>query len=238
MASNLGSDSKTASIEMPSGIKLPILMPGDLTPELAYEFAHACHAFFHAKDIEAKDQVKKVTCQPCIKLPILMPSDLIPELAYKFAHACHAFFHVKDIKAKDQVKKVTVCFRDICIMDYIDSNLEDLEKLLFTKFMADICKHYTKEDWEWDLQRKLLGSKQNSQKTWTPKKKDEKETGTTSSLALTNANALTLALKAKPVAAFLAWNEDKDLVAAILPCQSLLRSAIIEEASAKNRLTR
>ncbi|KAG6894295.1 hypothetical protein C0995_014663 [Termitomyces sp. Mi166 len=61
MALNLGSDSKTASIEMPSSVKLPILMPSDLTPKLAYEFAHACSAFFHMKDIKAKDQVKKVT---------------------------------------------------------------------------------------------------------------------------------------------------------------------------------
>ncbi|KAG6887938.1 hypothetical protein C0995_011503 [Termitomyces sp. Mi166 len=284
MASNLGSDSKTAFIKMLSGVKLLILMPGDLTPELAYEFAHACHAFFHTKDIEAKDQVKKVM----------------------------------------------VCFRDIHIVNYIDSNLEDLEKLSFTEFMVNICKHYLKEDWEQDLWRKLLGSKQNGQKfwdfyqgviklnimlknmdsyyetstfatslrnipskkgsstsgaessgkskhtpcltnrehqyliktwgcfkcccphaghyldkyteeylkpgqpkipsDWIPKKKDGKRTGTTSSSVTTNVNASTSVLKAKPVAAFLAWNEDEDLVAAILLCGSLLHSAIIEKA--------
>ncbi|KAG6872836.1 hypothetical protein C0995_006000, partial [Termitomyces sp. Mi166 len=94
MASNATSESKTASIDIPSGVKLPILMLGDLTLELAYEFACACHGFFCAKDIEPKDQVKKVT----------------------------------------------VCFRDIHIVDYIDTNLKDLEKLSFTKFMADIVR--------------------------------------------------------------------------------------------------
>lgn len=51
---------KFAKLESTASNKLPRLLAGDLTPEVARDWENACTTYFMHKGVEAKDQVKMV----------------------------------------------------------------------------------------------------------------------------------------------------------------------------------
>jgi hypothetical protein len=54
------SQSKFASVQQDSPSKIPILLPGDITPYVMRTYELACHGYFDTKDIDDEKQVRKI----------------------------------------------------------------------------------------------------------------------------------------------------------------------------------
>jgi hypothetical protein len=82
----MSSISKIAAVEQDAPSKIPILLPGDMTPTVMRQFEHACYGYFDTKDIAADRQVHKVLtglCNSCMQDWVAINCDELLAMSFK-----------------------------------------------------------------------------------------------------------------------------------------------------------
>jgi hypothetical protein len=100
------------------------------------------------------------------KAPVLHPGSLTPEILRHFENACRSFFRNKKIDAKDQVASIAGNMLDIVISDWYWTSEARINQLSFNDFLKEMKEMWLKKDWEKDVCRRVLGTKQNSCDFW------------------------------------------------------------------------
>ncbi|KAG6860629.1 hypothetical protein C0995_009278 [Termitomyces sp. Mi166 len=231
MASNNTSQSKNVSIENSSEVKLPMLLAGDLIPEVTYEFSHACHTFFHVKDVEPKDQ-------DIVKLNIMLKDTNLHHDDKWLRNLLEAALDedLDNHTTENKIKAILDLKKWASTIDNLDTKC--CNKLKHIHIEADklVCKRQALVSLHGGNAPVKKGLNKEYPKPgqpkipadWVPKKKDGKVV--TTSLGSTTLAATAPAQKAKTMAALAAWDKEDNLVVVILPHGSPLHSAVIEEA--------
>jgi len=95
------------------------------------------------------------------KPPTLTAGTVTPDVLREFEQCCLSYFDSKnDMDPKDYVKRVGGGLRDRVIADWYGTNRTRLCKLSFEDFITELKKKWLPADWEGDIRRRILGSKQ------------------------------------------------------------------------------
>ena len=97
------------------------------------------------------------------KPPMLSAGNVSPEVMRQFENACHSFFRNKEgLESKDYVTCIAGGLQDPLISDWYWTAHETFDVLSFDDFMKEFRLKWLPNDWEQDIQRRVLGTKQAS----------------------------------------------------------------------------
>jgi len=95
------------------------------------------------------------------KPPVLSAGTVSPEVLCQFENVCRSFFHNKEgLELKDFVTRVASGLHDPLISDWYWTGQVTFDALSFDDFMKELRHKWLANDWEQDIRRKVLGTKQ------------------------------------------------------------------------------
>ena len=96
------------------------------------------------------------------KPPCLLTGMVSPEVLRQFENACHSFFHNKEgLEPKDHVARIAGGLQDLLLADWYWTGQETFNALSFDDFMKEFHNKWLPNNWEQDIRRKVLGTKQS-----------------------------------------------------------------------------
>jgi hypothetical protein len=110
----------------------------------------------------SKGNMAEVIHSAPTKPPILTAGAITPETVRQFENACRTFFHNKENLADaDHVARMVGGLQDPLIQDWYWNNQIRFDAMSFKDFMEELRSKWLPKDWEVDVRRKLLSTKQN-----------------------------------------------------------------------------
>ena len=95
------------------------------------------------------------------KPPVLSAGTVSPEVLRQFENTCQSFFHNKEgLEPKDYVTRIAGSLHDPLISDWYWTGQAAFDVLTFEDFMKEVRNKWLSNDWEQDICRKVLGTKQ------------------------------------------------------------------------------
>jgi hypothetical protein len=92
---------------------------------------------------------------------MLSAGTVLPEVMRQFENTCRSFFHNKEgLESKDYVAHIAGGLQDPLISDWYWTAHEMFDLLLFDDFMKEFRVKWLPNDWEQDICRRVLGTKQ------------------------------------------------------------------------------
>jgi len=104
----------------------------------------------------------EVTHSSTNKPPSLSAGTVSPEVLRQFENACRSFFRNKEgLDAKDHVARIAGGLQDPLLADWYWTGQETFDALSFDDFMKELRNKWLPNDWEQDIRRRVLGTKQS-----------------------------------------------------------------------------
>jgi len=104
----------------------------------------------------------KVTHSSTNKPPSLSAGTVSPEVLCQFENACRSFFRNKEgLDTKDHVARIAGGLQDPLLADWYWTGQEAFDALSFDDFMKELRNKWLLNDWEQDIRRRVLGTKQS-----------------------------------------------------------------------------
>ena len=95
------------------------------------------------------------------KPPVLTAGKLSPELLRQFENACRSYFRTKEnLDPAEYVLRIAGGLQDPMIADWYWVGHEHLDEMSFDEFMRELRGKWLSKDWEQDIRRRVLGTKQ------------------------------------------------------------------------------
>jgi len=106
--------------------------------------------------------VAEVVISSSTKPPTLTAGTITPEALRTFENACKNYLRNKEnLNAADHVARVAGGFLDPLISDWYWLSQERFDSIMFKDFMTEVRAKWLQKDWELDVRRRLLGTKQS-----------------------------------------------------------------------------
>ena len=95
------------------------------------------------------------------KPPVLTAGKLSPELLRQFENACRSYFRTKEgLDPAEHVSRIAGGLQDPMVADWYWVGQERFDEMPFDNFMRELRGKWLSKDWEQDIRRRVLGTKQ------------------------------------------------------------------------------
>jgi hypothetical protein len=145
---------------IPSLPHLPEQQPVNRLRSDSYSDSDSSIASFAAR-LNMSSKNAEVSHSTSSKLPMLSAGNVSPEVMRQFENACRSFFRNKEgLESKDYVARIAGGLQDLLISDWYWTAHKTFDVLSFNDFMKEFRLKWLLNDWEQDIWRRVLGTKQ------------------------------------------------------------------------------